>query len=38
VTDVEETTVPYVSEPTVLLRVRAEGPPRAGWPRTYARS
>jgi hypothetical protein len=35
VTDVEESTVPYVSEPTVMLRVRAEGPPRVGWRRTY---
>jgi len=38
VTDVEESTVPHVSEPTVLLRVRAEGPPRVGWRRTYERS
>ena len=38
ITDVEESTVPYVSEPTVLLRVRAEGPPRVGWRRTYERS
>ncbi|HTI23130.1 MAG TPA: hypothetical protein VL652_19210 [Kutzneria sp.] len=38
VTDFEESTVPYVSEPTVMLRARAEGPPRVGWRRTYERS
>jgi Hydantoinase/oxoprolinase N-terminal region len=38
VTDVQESVVSYVSEPTVQLRVRAEGPPRVGWRRTYAPS
>jgi hypothetical protein len=38
VTDIEESTVPHVSESTVLLRVRAEGPPRIGWRRTYERT
>lgn len=32
VAEVDETPVAYLSEPAVVLWVRAEGPPRTGWP------